>query len=500
MKSEKIIEVGFLSTLLFIGIFYAYLASKTAFLGEDEATYLSLGKQLSSLQYPLRDNLNNPITAPLFVPVLYASLFIVLGTSLSLAKMIVVGFGILTLLTVFLLGKKINIYVGVFSVFVLLLVTLFTHFMLISYVDVPIAFFSVFSLFLISKIDSKKSAILAGIIIGLSSFVKETGVFISLALFVYSFYVYIFLKDKNQFKLYMTTTIISFLIISTNVLTNLLHFNYPYFILLNIFFASPGQTGPNLAGMITPQLSSITDFANIFGWLPLIISIFSLIYIVLERNKIKIKSISFATFLFIIFMLNFIFLYSIGRAIAEPRYFIFIFPQLALISGFYLWKLKEHNKYFLILIIPLIILGLYSSIVTAVATSQTERFPQNYIDALEWLKSNTPQNSLIFTTYGGSVKYFAERNIIWSSIGESGEDLFKNMMITNNSTYIYNSLKRYNVSYILIWRGVLSQDYMIQGSNIAGVFTYNFLNLVISDNLHFNVTYQNQDNIILKVL
>lgn len=493
------IEKIFILFLIILGIYYIYLATQTAFLGEDEATYFSLGKQFSNLGYPIRDNINQPITAPLFVPSVYALFFTLFGASLSMAKIVSVIFGILTLLFVYLLGRKINIYVGIFSVFVLLLIFLFTHFMLIAYVDVPIAFFSVLSVYLISETNSKKSAILAGLAIGLSYYVKESGLFISLTLLLYSIYIYVFQKNKNQFKLYFMTVIISLLFISVNVIRNLVLFNYPYLILINIFFAPPTISSWGLSERIaqlqSPSLVSISDFANTFSWIPLILAIFSLTYVFLEWKKTEYKSILFSSFLFILFLLSFLFLYSIGKAIAESRYFIIIFPQLALISGFYLWKLKEHNKYLLILIIPIILYSLYTTITVAVSTSNSDRFPANYIEALKWIKDNTPKDSLIFTTYGGSVKYFADRNIIWSSIEE-----FPNIMTTSNSTYIYNSLKKYNVSYILIWRGVLSQDYVIPESNIAGVFTYNFLNTVASDTKQFNVTYQNQDNIILKIV
>jgi len=493
------IELIFISFLIILGIYYVYLATQTAFLGEDEATYLSLGKQFSNLEYPIRNNINQPITAPLFVPLVYASFFMIFEASLAITKIVSVIFGILTLLVVYLLGKRINIYVGIFSVFVLLLMSIFTNFMLIAYVDVPIAFFSALSLYMISRIDSKKTAILAGLVIGVSYFVKESGLFISLTLLLYSFYIYIFQKNKDQFKLYFITVIISLLVVSVILIRNLALFNYPYIILLNIFFPTPSAPTWGLteqvAKSISQSLASISDFANIFSWIPLILAIFSLTYISLDRKNIEYKSILFSSLLFVLFMLNFIFLYSIGNAIAEPRYFMIIFPQLALVSGFYLWKLKEHNKYLLILIIPIILYSLYSTVIVAVATSQSERFPANYVEALVWLKDKTPKDSLIFTTYGGSVKYFADRNIIWSSIEE-----FPNVMTTQNSTYIYDSLKKYNVSYILIWRGVLSQDYIVPGSNIAGVFTYNFLNTVAGDTKHFNTTYQNADDIIFKLL
>ena len=488
----------FIVFLVVIGIYYMYLATQTAFLGEDEAAYITLGKQILNLNYAARDFWGNPNTTPPFIPLFYAVFFSLFGSSLSIAKIVSTLFGILTLFFVFLLGKKINIYVGIFSVFILLLMSLFTHFMLIAYVDVPIAFFSVLSLYLISEIKNKKSAVLAGLIIGISYYVKESGLFIALALLLYSFILYLVQRDKNKFKFYILATIISLALISISIVRNVLLFGYPYSILFNIFFPSP--TTPTWfsklgAGVLSPSIAGLNDYAGIFGLIPLFLAIFSIIYIFIDRKNIKIDSIFFSTFLFILFLVISILLYAAAKLIADARYFMIILPQLALVEGFYLWKLKDYKKYLLVIIVPILVFSLYSSVTTAISTSQTQRFPTDYVDALTWIKNNTPKDSLIFTTYGGTTRYFADRNNFWQDVKE-----FPDVMTTTNSTFIYQTLKKYNISYILIWRGVLAQDYIIPQSNIIGVFTYNFLNTVVNDTQHFNVTYQNQDNIILKLV
>ncbi len=140
-----------------------------------------------------------------------------------------------------------------------------------------------------------------------------------------------------------------------------------------------------------------------------------------------------------------------------------------------------------------IVFSLYSGIITAVNTSNTSRYPQSYIEALTWINENTPEDSIIFTTYSGSVKYFAERDNVWN-INE-----FPEIMKSTNSTYIYETLKKYDVSYILIWRSLVSQDIVVPGSNILGVFTNNFVDKVLNDKDHFDIAYQNSDNVALKL-
>ena len=96
---EKTVERVFILTLVVLGIFYMYLASQTPLLGEDESSFLELGKDFSQLTYPIRENLRPMYLAP-FVPLVFSIPFMIFGVSLSLAKMIIVVFGILTVFLV----------------------------------------------------------------------------------------------------------------------------------------------------------------------------------------------------------------------------------------------------------------------------------------------------------------------------------------------------------------------------------------------------------------
>jgi hypothetical protein len=279
------------------------------------------------------------------------------------------------------------------------------------------------------------------------------------------------------------------------LMRNIYYYNYPYSLAFDIFFPSPASSA--ISSSYIPQLSTIFDFAGAFGWIALILTIFGSTYVVLNSEKFKHKE----AFLSVFILLTFIVVYTVGYlskivVLSDPRYLLILFPQLSIIGGYFMWALKEKNKYFIIILIPIFLFGIYSSMVTANSVSSSVRFPSDYTDALNWIKTKTPKDSIIFTAYGGSVRYFADRNNVWSSSIKE----FPDMMATTNSTYIYNVLKNNNVSYILIWNQIISQNYIIPGSNIAGVFTYNFLNTVNNDNKHFNVTYQNQNDIIFKLL
>jgi len=495
---EDLIEKAFIVFLVVLGIFYLYLASHTQMLGEDEAFYYELGEQFSTSSYPVRYQVSNPQVLSPFISLSYALPFMLFGPSLELGKIITAVFGILTLLMVYLIGKKTNIYYGIISAFILLSITLFTHFMFITYQEIPIAFFSALATLLFLNMNSFKRAILLGAVLSLTFYVKQSGLILLGSFFLYAIFLYFYEKDRKYLKLSIFSIIVSVFFILPFIIRNLYLYNYPHTQFLNFFFKAPqaviweGVTSK----MISPLMSDVQSYTSNFGWLVVISLIFGLS---LFLNKV-VSERKIAKHIFLFVLISFIFLtsyytfYFLNIAIVESRYFAIIFPQISLLGGYFLWKLKEKNKYFLVLMLLTIIFSVYSSISVASSTAASQRYPSNYIEALNWIKEKTNKNDLIMTTYSGSVKYFAERDTIWS-INE-----LLQIMTTSNTTYIYEMMKKYNISYILVWRDVLGQDFIIPESNLNGIFTFKFLNNVINDSKQFNITYQNQDNIIFKVL
>jgi hypothetical protein len=229
------------------------------------------------------------------------------------------------------------------------------------------------------------------------------------------------------------------------------------------------------------------NYYDTFGYISLVLVIIGSIYVLLLKEK----KLYLPILLIALFLLAFN--YRGSSQIMDPRHLSIIFPQFAIIGAFLLDKIYERNNKAVFIIIAIVIFSVYSSVTLALATSSGQRYPQDYIQAMSWIKTNTPNNSKVFTAYTGSLSYYADRSNVWII------DEFPNVMTTQNSTYIYNTLKSYNISYVLVWRGILADKYIIPESNLLGAFTYNFLQVVSNDTKHFNVTYQNQDNIIFKL-
>jgi len=500
------LETIFLAVLLAIGIYLIFLAGKTPMLGEDEAVYTSLAKDFSSLNYPAFRTLgtpDSPFVVPIFMPLIFSSVFLIFGASLSLAKVLVAFFGFLTLILVYLIGKRYNIYYGFFSALLLVSIISFDHQSMLAYVETPIAFFSVLISYLLLdfKVDAKNvklKSIAIGAVTALAFYTKFSALIFIAVFLAFFFGLYYYTKNKSYIRYFFITTFSFVAFISAFIIRNLVLYSYPFFEGLNAFFKYPSSTPSWLiaaAKQLSPASLSISTYSSTFGWLPLILSIFGLSWLIVhwKTNKSDLKFLTTLFLPILIFITIFNIFLITGYTTVETRYLSIIFPQVALIGGFFLWKLKEQKKSFILFIAIILLIGLYSGISIAQATSNSQRYPNDYIQALTWLKSNTPKDSLIFTAYGGSLLQFADRRNIWTV------DEFPDIMRSQNGTYIYNTLKKYNVSYIFIWNGILAQDYIVPQSNLLGAFTYNFLNVVSQDIDHFNQTFSNQNNIIYKL-
>lgn len=497
---EKTINYIFFIFLLALGVFFVYSAFNTQMLGEDEVTYYYIGEEISQGKIPLFVE-NKPFSLPLFIPLLYSIFFTIFGPSLGLAKAIIAIFGILTILVTYMIGKKINIWLGLFSAILLLSFPHFPHFSLISYVEIPIAFFSALILYMFLTMDSYKKSIMTGIVMGLGYFTKISTLFLFFSLFVVSVVFYLTKKDKRYFKLGILAIIVASLISSAFVIRNIVAFNYPYGIYaIDLFIKPPEREGGvgQWTQDISPQISQKIPLLNyIFFFSPILFSLlmFGISYLAVNFKEMKPfdrKLLLSSSLIFLLFMVVFLFISATKGS--DPRYLSIIFPQIALIGGYFLYKIKDYKKILVIIPAIVILLSIFSGITSAINTAETVRYQPNYVEALEWIKKNTPEDAIIFATYGGSVKYYAERDSVWITVKE-----FPEIMRSTNSTYMHEMLKKYNISYVFIWRALVAQDIVVPGSNILGVFTYNFLNQALSDPEHFKIAYQNADNIVFEL-
>ena len=508
-ESEKRIGYLFILFLIVIGLYYIYLASVTPMLGEDENTYFSLGKDFANSLNKQYDDFTfgkPKIIMPLFVSLFYSFFFLIFTPSMIISKAIIGFFTLLTLLIVYLIGRKFSIYLGFFSALLLLSITNFSHSSMLAYVETPIAFFSVLFTYLLLNMGNDRfmlKSVVVGVLLGISYHTKHSGLLLSIILFLYCITLYLHNKDKKYLKLFLVSVVMFSVMVVPMIIKNMIIYQYPHFLGMNIFFELPEYKGPtanvqwvkDATKLISPPSISLNTYISTLNYPVFIFSIFGISWL-LSNFKVKSKEIQML-FLLTLLTTIFLFLFNVfnitGYMITEARYLSIIFPQISILAGFFLWKLKERNRVFLMILIPVILFCVFSGVTVAQGTSVSQRYPDDYVQALKWLKDNTPEDSIIFTAYGGSVGYFAERRSFWT-INE-----FPDIMHSDNGTYIYENLKKYDLSYVLVWGGIVAQDYIVPQSNLIGAFTYNFINVVSVDEENFEIVYQNQNNIIFKL-
>jgi hypothetical protein len=469
-------------------------AFHTAFLGEDEWGYMNLARFFDTLKYPAFYE-GEPVAIPPLISAIYAIPFVFTGINLAVAKMISALFGVATLYVMYLIGSKLeekgikgfNIF-GLSAVFLLLSMSYFTNFMMLAYVEVPIAFFSVlFLYYFLFKFKDTRSAIYLGIIMGVAMYMKLSAIFFPIALVIYAVLMYFYKKDKNILKLGIISAIVFALIISPWIIRNLILFHYPFVEGLNLLFKASWT--PAWVQQAATTISLPVDIIATFSLISVSIAVISVIYCGLTKDS----KMNMIMLMIVVFMGLYYAFFVMGAGISDPRYLSIIFPEVALLGGFFLSKLYQANKYFIVVLLAIFALSFYTSFVVAQQTASTQRYPDTYIRALQNIKSTSLKSDITFTAFGGSVGYYADRSNIWA-IPE-----FPQVMTTNDSSYIYSTLKSYNITYILVWRNIVANNYIVPQSNLIGAFTPSFINTVDADKTDFTLVFSNQDTLVWKI-
>ena len=502
--NTKNIEIIFIILLILLGIYYIYLASGTQMLGEDEAGYVRTAKEFSQLTYPAFHPYGVHNCLSPFVSLILSFFIWIFGSAniLALGKMLVAFFGILTLLVVYLIGKRENLVAGVCSAILLFFIPAFTHSMFLLYLEVPIAFFSALSLYLFLKMGSTKSAILLGLVLGISNYVKASGMFLIIGFFAFVIIKYVWKRDKNLLKLTLISIIIASIIIFPLLIRNIILYNYPYVEGLNILFNLLGikskETAipyPEWIGEVTQTISPQINYPFYIGWGSIILTTFGAVWAYYSKNNTLLLSMFLILLFFVVYFIR-------GVTGIEPRYLSIIYPFFSIIGGIYLGTAFDKAKassifkwLVLIIIFFILIFSVQTSFNSAIGTHDSVRYSPAYVESIRWLEKNTPEDSIIFTPLGGAVEYYGDRISFWAKMEE-----FPEIMSTDDATFIKDVLEKYNITHVLVWRGVVADSYIVPESNFIGLFTYSFVNAVSSNSTIFDPVFSNQDTLVFEVL
>lgn len=479
----KLLEKIYLLLLLFLCTYFSYLAYNMTCNGDDEGIYLQIANNFP--KFPKYYEGLIPYSQPFFISYfIIGPLFKIFGFSLGLAKIIIVLIGFTTLFLIYLIGKRINIIAGMVASSIPLAITIFGRYIFSVYMEVPSAFCSVFFLYLLLNLKNKKNAIIIGVVLGFSYFIKQS-VIILIGIVGVMFLYNIYKKQYEIAKLFIIIGVVCSIIIGIWGLRNIIVYNYPFVEVANFFFPKPSE----FAWKDVTRANWTEDKINIkeFNLYALFLGIISIILSIVTVNvndiKISTKSKEMTLCLIIIGIFIAIYLvrtfvsYTVWSSGIYPRHFIFIVPQFCIAIGILFGKLYEIKKvkiFILIISIAIICFFMYFAIRNANDVKDISWQPP-LMNAFEWIKYNTPENAVIFTPNCGPTYVIARRNCMWMGMEE-----FDKIMNTTNGTYIYDVLKKYNVTHIMpvIW--YTAEEWTYPGQNTDGSFTFKFVNATIS--------------------
>ena len=471
-----------LELLLLVGIavILFYYASKAPLTAEDEAVYIDLARKIQQNHglYPTWDYSSmNSKTGELGAPKRTLPLLsYVLSpfSTLPMWKMVMAMFGILTMVMIYFFAEKyVKKGTGIIASMTLFSVPLFVAYSLIAYTDIPIAFFSIASLYFFLG-DGKKNSIISGVFLGLGMLTKFSILILPVALFFYAIH-------KGRFKSWAIMFLISMVLLMPWVARNYYFFGfgfYPVFDDIQLFLFGnpyPPQFGQELAG--AQQSISFLTLISYLGTSIIFLSILGSLYSYFEKKDIGFLSI-------LIIMIFLITLYSGIAGFMDVRYFVVILPELAILTVIGWNSLFEnHKRLIAISIIGIILSSLIMGVTQAMGSSMLTRYTEEYVDALGWVKQNTNKTDFLMTTFCGGAIFYSERDCVWPV------KYMREVMTTQSDEEILDILQKYNVKYILVDGDYVSQSYVVQGSNIAGVYTFNFLN-IIGNSTKFKLVYR----------
>ncbi len=217
---------------------------------------------------------------------------------------------------------------------------------------------------------------------------------------------------------------------------------------------------------------SIQDFVNHYSEPFIILSVFGLVTLFLERKKKKkLTSLIYTWTCILLFFST----YNPVKPLEWWRYVPFLAVPLAFSIGYGVKYLTERlgNKYLKTLsLITLFIIGFYSMYPSSIrSTNPKYRVLLNpdEIKALEWISQNTEENSTFLAdhVFSEAVIGRAARVVMYGGCWEMCRDYAQRcwdaerIIFLKNPLQAYNLMKKYNVTYVVISDRIINGVYWV---------------------------------------
>lgn len=335
------------------------------------------------------------------------------------------------------LNKK---YAGMISSLVYLVVPNVMTYGILAYTDSMMTMFIMIFIYYLYKsyeTNSTRGAAVAGVSAGLALLTKALAV----SVFPIAILMFLFSKKKN-FKILATVLIISGLFLSFWLLRNYLTFQQfcydplPCHPVLdvdiphdqNLKFAGRVPLAEQEASVWAVGLIWFSGFS--YGIEVFILFVLGLVFLIFRR-----KDYGFAD-IFIAYLLVFILMFSASstdmfkmiwnptgsfiyiRAEDTSRYILASVPLVVMLAGLFLSeyfekiKTLKYGKYVVLVIIVILaylLFDAYSVKIGGLYNLKSANFPSSWFEACDWLKMNTPKDTLIYSVYSSQIAYTCDR-------------------------------------------------------------------------------------------
>lgn len=507
----KLLNTKNLLIFLLIGFFIFYsavsLISPIAF--GDEGFYAAESRWIAEngiypIYEPMRETgiLHEKIVIPPLYSIIQSFMWLI-GGELGI-KFLIPIFSILAAAMIYLFLKNFDKpKAGLAAAVVFLTTPSLITYGVLNYTDTLLCLFFICSAYFgYISFESKKMiySILAGIFIGLTFLSKGSG-FLIIAILILYFLLSMKFKEIKNWKIAATILLILGVMILPWMIRSLILYNgicYHPLLLQGcdpvLDKDIPKLEGLEFAGRIQEtgtevsvwEIGLLNYYNFAFGWSVLILFIFGIASFLVKKPKMSVFLASWLLIFIPIFLLSSTseFFGSTGRAEDTARYTLPLVIPIAMIAGVFIEDLLESvKKYSKIISIIFAILILFSLLFYAQQKLDTMRnvkeFSPGFFEGCDWIRQNTPEDSILFSIYAHHTMYYCNRKSI-SFLPDNAE-----IQLTNNDT-AYEHLKLHEFDYVFV------QAFTLSDIAYREVITTSFLNyLETSDK--FEKVYDNTD-------
>lgn len=447
---------------------------------------------------------------------LEASFLFVFGNFEWFLKFLTPFIAFLTGLEIYLLLKKaFNRRVGFMAAMIAATVPAFVTYSVLFYTDVLVTFFfsmAVFTFILGMKEGGRKYWLLSGVFGGLSFLSKNSGLmFYAFVAFMFVYQLAVVLakggNKKPLLKKYLAILLILGFMASTYLARNIHYYGAPCALpFVQELFDTSGCTydvfesqydfGQRTTGGGTESevfaigITNYIEFAYGNIWF-VAFALFAGLALVVSTLKVSMPD--YRTVLLIVLLLFIpLFFYYTGRAEDTSRYTLIWVPIIAAVAALYfdeVYKLlKGYWKYLGLIVIIFVMAMSYMNFLSKLTgmNDYVKPFSPSLIEACDWIKKNTPEDSTLSTIWAAATAYNCKRNTVGMNA-----DLRRSYDVN----YTVATAREFGIDYFFIQKNTVTDR-----DDVSEQYSTSFLQFLADNPESFEKVYENSGNILYKIL